>query len=385
MFYLDRSRLETAQRCPRRYYWEYVYKGLGLSPSKRALPLAFGGSAHLGLEQILRGLGVEKGVEVALKEFEAQARGRGIELQPNEDAFSVYTEQRALLEALLRAWFIVRYPQFCEEYEVLDIEKEELWKLSSNISFMARADGVLRSKNDGDLYVLSFKTAKQYNKKTGDMGRSDVQGISELVAVEERLGERVQGIQMEYLIKGRRDEWPKHSGIYQTSSPLVRPWISRDGRLAHSWDWTDLDGRHTLGSSYRKVLISDQMSIASWIDLLASKAIQPEAGACLDSWIVSPLPYNRNRDEVESWKRQTAGQARDLKLRGGVVEEARIADYGNFHAALDNNFIQHRHSCEYPTHCPFYAICFGSAGATPEASGQYVVRDPNHPLELESD
>ncbi len=240
-FLLDRSRLAQYQRCPRAYYWGYVYKGLGVAPSRRALPLAFGGSMHMGLEQLLRGEGVQRGVEVALHEFELQARGQGLELQPNESAYEVYREQSALLEALLRAWYIVRYPSFMEEYEVVDLEREEEWKPSEAITFMARADGVLRNRASGDLYVLSFKTTKQYSGKSAKEARMDIQGMSELVAVEERLGERVQGIQMEYLVKGRREEWPKGSGIYQTSSPLIRPWTNADGKLAHNWDLKDLE------------------------------------------------------------------------------------------------------------------------------------------------
>lgn len=383
MFYIDRSRLDTYQRCPRRYYWNYAYKGIGVVPAKQALPLAFGSSAHLGLERVLRGEGIEKGVAVALEEFELQARGRGLELEVNESAHAVYLEQCALLEALLRAWFIVRYPSFIEEYEILDLEREEEWKPNDSITFMARADGVLRSRSSGDLFVLSFKTAKGYDKRISELGRSDIQGISELVAVEERLGERVQGIQMEYLVKGRREEWPKGSGIYQTSNPLIRPWIGPDGRLAHSWYWEDLDGRHTLGSKYRKLLITDRLPVKEWISLLASGTVQPEAGPCLEQWIVSPLPYNRNRDEVESWKRQTEAEAYRMNIQTEPIEIARLIGADKFAAALDDLSPQHRHSCEFPLPCPYKRICFGTAGPEPEQSGQYIERQPNHPQEAE--
>lgn len=379
-FLFDRSRLDTYQRCPRRYYWNYVHKGLGIAPLARPLPLAFGGSIHLGLEQILLGRGVEEGIKFAQREFELQARSRGLELQANESAYEVYKEHNTLLEALLRAWYLVRYPSFIEEYEIIDLEREEEWKVLEDITFMARADGILRSKLDGGLYVLSFKTAKQYGKKTGDQGRSDIQGISELVAVEERLGERVQGIQMEYLIKGRRDEWPKGSGIYQTANPLIRPWCGPNDRLAHSWYWEDLDGGHTLGSKYRKVFISDRMPIKEWVAMLAAGQIQPEAGPVLEKWIVSPITYCRNRDEVESWKKQAKQQAEVMQSAGAFVEEMREfkgVNHPDFHDALDISFVQHRHSCEYPTRCPYYDVCFG---AGPD-SGKYVEREPHHELE----
>lgn len=349
---------------------------------KRPIPLAFGTGVHTGLQCLLETGDIEQAVTVGHKEFSEEAQTRGLELQPNEDSLFVYNEQRHLLEALLRAWFLVRWPKFQEEYEILDVELEELWRLAENKGFMARADGVLRSRADGSLYILSFKTAKSFDRKIESMGRSDIQGISELVAVEGRLGERVQGIQMEYLVKGSRNEYPKGSGLYRTYSPLVHPWIGPQGRMAWSWSWSDLDGNHTLGGKYRQVNIWEQMSIKGWIENLASGQVQPEAGSCLGNYIQSPLPYNRNRGEIDSWKIQAEVEADEMQNKSQIVEEMRKnEDLAAFSYALDRNFIQRRHSCEFPTKCPMYDICFGSAGPEPEEDPRFTWREPHHLME----
>lgn len=381
LFLLDRSRLEAYQRCPRKYFWAYAYKGLGVSPRKRAIPLAFGGATHLGLEVLLRSSGdIEKAIESATNEFHLQTSTAGLDLQAGEDALQVYNEHRALLEGLLRVWYLYRYPSFIREYELLDIEREELWRISGGIGFMARADGVLRGRHDGSLYVLSFKTAKAWDKKRDDEARSDIQGISELVALEDRLGERVAGIQMEYLIKGSRNEYPKGSGIYSVYNPLIHPWYNQGtGRYAHSWDWRDQDGGHTLGNKFRRVDIWNLMSMVSWVRHLESGAVQPEAGNPLEKLCISPMPYMRNRDEIESWKVQAQSQALDMLDKGVRVERSRH----EFSTALDNEFPQFRHSCNYPTACPFKQICFGSAGPEPENDPRYVWREPHHQLEVE--
>lgn len=53
--YTDRSRIETKQRCARMRWLEYHEHGMGIVPVKKPLPLAVGGSVHVGLEQLLRG------------------------------------------------------------------------------------------------------------------------------------------------------------------------------------------------------------------------------------------------------------------------------------------------------------------------------------------
>lgn len=392
-FLISRSALAEYQRCPRKYYWQQAYKGVGVVPRKQALPLLFGSCTHLGLQSLLENGDIDEALRLADHEFTVQTRAKGLDLQASEDTMFVYNEQRALLEALLRAWFLVRYPSFTAEYEVLDIEREELWTPRAGIGFMARADGLLRSRSDESLYILSFKTAKQWSAKTDQEARSDIQGISELVAVEARLGERVQGIQMEYLIKGRRDEYPKSSGIYRTYSPLVHPWFNAGtGKYAWSWDWQDLEGKHTLGNKWRTVNIWEREGVREWLSLLTSGTVQPEAGNCLSEYVISPLPYFRNRDEVESWKIQAHRQAQRIDADVRSVEEARsytgpfdagVDPQAQFGVALDIKFPQHRHSCNYPTQCPYKSICFGSAGPEPEEDPRYEWREPHHQLEQE--
>lgn len=382
MFLLSRSALQEYQRCPRRWYWQYGYKGLGVVPRRQQLPLLFGSCAHLGLQKILENGDLDGALSAADHEFTLQARAKGLDLQASEDAVFVYNEQRALLEALLRAWFLVRYPSFRAEYEVLDIEREELWTPTDGIGFMARADGLLRSRSDESLYILSFKTAKQWSSKNDQEARNDIQGISELVAIESRLGERIQGIQMEYLIKGRRDEFPKGSGIYRTYNPLIHPWYNQGtGKYAWKWDWQDLDGGHTLGGKFRQVNIWEREGVREWVQLLLTSTVQSEAGDCLPHYIISPIPYYRNRDEITSWQIQAATQAKELKTKLELTEVGR--EHGVLLSALDVEFPQYRHSCNYPTACPYKQICFGSSGPEPEQDPRYEWREPHHTLELE--
>jgi hypothetical protein len=47
---------------------------------------------------------------------------------------------------------------FLEEYEVLEVEKEEVFdSFSPIVTWLGKADGLLRRKSDNELIILSFK------------------------------------------------------------------------------------------------------------------------------------------------------------------------------------------------------------------------------------
>lgn len=52
--FVDRSRIEDFQRCPRKRYLTYHQGGRGIVPVKTPLPLAVGGSVHVGLAVLLQ-------------------------------------------------------------------------------------------------------------------------------------------------------------------------------------------------------------------------------------------------------------------------------------------------------------------------------------------
>jgi hypothetical protein len=183
--FVDRSRVESFQRCPRLRFHSY-HDGpqhLGLESAKKPLPLAVGGSVHKGLEHLLlhaREAGAwreidaalwrnaeEYAVQEALKDFaqytveldttelaamtpqpdimaqqlagslgmtpeEAGLGAMAERLQHQQGAFDSYLakEQAALVEALIRAYARRRLRPLLEQFEVLEVEREGEWLLS---------------------------------------------------------------------------------------------------------------------------------------------------------------------------------------------------------------------------------------------------------------
>ena len=149
----------------------------------------------------------------------------------------LFAEQSALVEGLVRAYARRRLRPLLEEFEVLEVEREGEWKLSQwqpegewvraecskkcaqwlgstfdsahpwpdkcpgcgapivtsnnamELYFMSRPDALLRHRQTNELYLLSYKTTGQWDTRKAKDIEHDMQGLSEGVEVEKRLGE----------------------------------------------------------------------------------------------------------------------------------------------------------------------------------------------------
>lgn len=231
--YTDRSRIETYQRCPRARFLNYHQDGLGITSAKKPLPLAVGGSVHVGLATLLSGGDESEAVSAALSDFAQYAarldlpdgeqlappaEGEDVELrQQFEQSVSqadeyLYHEQAALIEGLVRAYARRRLRPLLEEYEVLEVEREGTWQLAdlsrpratqnavdgldtpamedwASVVFMSRPDALLLNRRTRSLELLSYKTAASWDVRKERDAQHDMQGLSEAIEVEQRLGE----------------------------------------------------------------------------------------------------------------------------------------------------------------------------------------------------
>jgi len=122
----------------------------------------------------------------------------------------LFAEQSALVEALVRAYARRRLQPLLSEFEVLEVEREGEWKLSSwkpgwpmapedehdyELWFMSRPDALLRHRQSNELYLLSYKTTGQWDVRKARDIEHDMQGLSEGVEVERRLAKWYEEIQ----------------------------------------------------------------------------------------------------------------------------------------------------------------------------------------------
>ncbi len=430
--YVDRSRVLEYQRCPRARYLGYEYMGRGIRSGRISIPLGAGTHIHAGLAELLLGQSVESAVTKAVDAYRADAdKALGaVSLHLDHYDYTI-AEQSALVEALVRVYALRGLPALLDSYQVLSVEEEYEVLLAAladsaaeEIVFMSRLDGVLKKRSDGGIYVLSFKTdtGSRLEDKIED-ARIDLQGLSEPWALESAsekwadpaydgprpkwwwLGAgpiKVDGVKMEWLIKGSWTEEPRGSGLRWQDSHLIRPWgrpgpvsgwefawkyytpcpgtphkiVKADGR---TWTCKGEQATHGLGDSWKRIPIWEHMPVKEWIEMLAEDRVQPGMGDPLGSTLYLPVPIFRTEADQKSRMAQVKVQeievARDVRLTNVMPE------------ALNFTFRQHTAQCNHAFGgpCPFKPICFAAdpqdalAGALDLG---YIPRTPHHEPEL---
>lgn len=438
LIYSDRTRAEEYHRCPRARYLGYEIEvdrvPIGVSPMRLNMDLVVGSCYHVGVESLYNGCSLDEAVGRALDGdgdspgYWKPVKDHGFVLEPGEDASYVVYEQASLVEALIRAYAYSVLPKIAERFYVIEVEKEETEVLSHTekhkLIWQTRHDALLMEKETWDLYVMSEKTTKEWDKRKEDTARTDMQGMSEGYTVERRLKEWhkrlseahsfkdhipdwflkrfkagfqpiIQGVKMQHALKGRRTQYPEGSGRYTYSNPLIRPWRkaedlggNRASGYAVRFEWSnEAGGKSRLGKGWNRVNIWEpgQMGVKEFILLLANESVQGHPpGWALENQFILPEEYFRNPEDIERWRRQTAYQegveipeAMD-RIRGAKTWEER-------EILLDRHFRMQTRACFYPSRCQFNEVCHGPKAylVDPISSGIYKPRIPNHRLERE--
>lgn len=454
----DRSGLEDHAACPRKRWWRREWgKGDvnpfdqegkrmpgGLEPRRKSIYLVLGGAVHHGLNALMlhvkndgNAMGeaynqtVEIAADLAVEFFDgelARAGLGGISIpdvaNPEQQDWKT-REARALVEGLVMVAGYRLIPNLVERFEVVEVETERRFELgrlrrlqywepeikSSSavlvavpIIFESRADALLREKETGDLYVHSWKTSADYGKLEEDGFRRDAQGITEAIAIEKTgQGERVMGVQMAFLLKGRKYEHKQIPGMKIHYSPITRAFR----KFAHgilpgqdlsewAWSWDVPKVNQKTGQTYIGNLGKDWEAVATfeaysggvrkWVtDLLAGKW-QREAGDPFAGSLAMPEPWFRAEEEVEDWLEQAKHISEGIHIAAERVREAeRVSDWAKVRKLLNGSFPQNRKSCEnfYGGQCQFSQLCWGSAEGRQNPLGEGVgfrVREPHHSL-----
>jgi hypothetical protein len=402
--FTDRSRILAYQQCPRMRFLNYHAHDHGITKNKLSIPLASGTYIHMGLAALLQGSTTDAAVALATEAYWSAANAALGALKTQSDHY-LYTiqEQAALTEALVRVYALRGLPALLREYEVIGVETEYQFELAPGIQFMSRLDGELRSREDGEIYVLSFKTdtGSGLDGKIDD-ARIDLQGLTEPIAYERQHGIRPFGVKMEWLVKGQWKE-DKSTGDKRRfqDSFLVRPWM-RDGEFAWRYFWPcpgephqiakagggtwickGEQATHGLGPSWRRVNIWEHMLVKDWISDLAHRS---RAAAAVDidddpfaQILYLPPPIVRTVVDQERALRQIVTQEHHIQAELRAMEVCQTP--------VDVSFIQHTQACNhiFGSECQFKELCFASNPEVALANAltsDFVPRTPHHEPEL---
>lgn len=424
----DRSRHEAFEKCPRLRFLAYEYPvdlssivelpesaaDTGLTKKAHAIPLLTGGMVHRAIEFFLTSYGEDAAVENALQAYDAEIAARDID--PDElvkDKQTVISVQRLLIEALVRGWIRYVWPRIQEEFEIIEVEHEESYRVRDekqdvDYELLARTDVLIQHKETGHIYVRNFKTASEATERRIQQFKYDTQTISEVIACEQRLRQdnpeiKLAGVIYDLLIKGpRKVEYPRGSSTYHNTSPLIWCYM-KEGQtgitgdeIASRWEyectgrhkmgnghWCEGGKEHRLGKGWSRHLITDVFpnGVLDWFAWLQENDPQ----LILDQFVTIPA-IERTDFDVATWHRGVLNE--ELRIHDAAeLARAVIAtndgSYINSLPQLDTIFPKHTHNgnCIFPSKCPMFDLCWGAASSldNPLDSELYTVRVANHP------
>lgn len=396
--FTSRSAILTYKTCHYKRFLQYHVLGTGLVPSLASLDLLNGSCVHRGLQHLLEHCRTEHpngdfeeacidaAVEAAREEvWKPTLLGGGILLKNSAEYDRIdwiIAEQECLWEGLIRAFAIYKLPGILEEYEILEVEHEEIsTKFSDKVIFLGKADGLFLGRagttNAGKLVILSIKTTSEYADVTTRDILHDMQGVSEWFLVEERFSKaypkfremveygmdflglsledyseenqkfllkykwmnefkeqpKVFAVQYEYLVKGKNAQEPYKSGIFKQQSFLCHPLMFDNSAPQVNWGfsgatvtvnpnkfkWKIKSGNP--GKGWSKCDIWNEMGIKNWINMLATGEVQPEEGHPFAAILVTPDLIVRDEREINEWLISTRYQEEKIREQ---LEEIRI-------------------------------------------------------------
>lgn len=442
-YFTSRSSIESFQDCPRYRYHNQFNGGKGLVRIQKSVPLVTGGAIHRGVEHCMNRLRIGEdidpdiAVQLAVSQYRTDCENQGFygkSLENDRQQKFTFEEQKALTEALIRAWCYKELPQIKARYKVIGVEREiNPVKLVDNVYLMARIDAELQEIATGDYHNYSLKSVKQWGEREENSYRSDLQGVTEIWAAEQdvenfnrsvddtvfalrgledynqvsvdklvqiaayvmkkKLDKKISAIRFCYLVKGVQKK-PDYYGndpdaIKITYNPLIRGYknITPTGiTYAHSWFYpnpNNKSGKSILGQGWTPFNVwESNITIKKWMEMLESGEIQPDCGDVIKQHVVTPVEYGRNEEEIEEAIGEIASQEKRIFKHAGLIRDFDIKEVKE--SSMEATFPHYRKHCEFHFGgpCEYKELCWKKeVGEDPVGSGLYEIRQPHHSTE----
>lgn len=446
MFYTSRSAVEAYQDCHRYRYNQYYLEGKGVVAKSQSIPLVTGSTIHRGIEHMLQRVRINQPVNVDIAVQEAineymtvcdkegfRFSGKGTDTDKQQ--WFTYNEQKALAEALLRSWAIVELPRIQAKYKVLAVEREILpIEIAPGVMFQAKVDAEFQDKETEDYINYSIKSVKQWNEAAENSYKGDLQGLTEMWAVEEDsriANSRLDGIVSEIVGFGRHSKYPPKNletimgyllkqkeskkvsavrfcilvkgarykstydtdveGLLVTHNPLIRGYkmiTPSSIEYAHSFSYPNPENKSgfgRLGKGWEPFSVweSNEFGVKEWIEAIHKGEIQAECGDVISKHCFVPVEYWRNERELEVAINEIKWQEIQIKTALDIIKNGnlQIDHKDNWPNVLAQTFPHYRKHCEFHFGgpCEYKELCWNpTVSGDALGSGLYQVRMPHH-------
>lgn len=330
----DRSAMETDWKCPRRLYWNRFYGEQGIVPGWEEEALTDGIDIHADFAEVAEGAPQpdlppphedtdENGVLLAvpIEKWERWARRVGVE--------QVYRS------IIFPEWFEKHYEVIAIEKEMV-LEYEDLW-----VAFTP--DLILRSRTDGRLVNIDFKSVGRITREWAESWPFAVQLHLNAMGIEQEYGGKVSHSLVVGVDKGYRS----------------------DGKLRHPYTWAYTKD----GSEYSREWKRDWSLAPIW-----ERGDRATPLIAVREWALELGP-----ETAKALFPVSAPIVPDPGLTKAVLAQTakRMREMGRGREDFPQHFSQCRPS--FGAACPYLQCCHNAdVGRDPIGSGLFKIRIPHH-------
>lgn len=355
--FFSHSRVSGDQECRRARYLGSEWGGTGLESVGTAWDLAFGNFQHA----FLKGLALNGKIDyqAVRNQVATEAQKAGL------DAIAC-RDWGALAEGQLRGFVRSVWPYWMAEYEILAAEELRKWPVAEGHTFRYIQDILLRSRTDGHLRYVDYKTTSSDKPQWIAAWAKSPQLHSSMYAMQQS-GMPVQHAQIVGLYKGYKDEKNK-----MQRSIFCYGWVNREYSMMPQYSY-----EYKRGKGWELFSVADEFySMEKWVEEMPLEILTAQ--------FPRTAPIFLNENVAESWFRQQMLREAEVKEAMSLLETS--TDVLEIRGILDKYFPQNFSKCKpaWGHACAFEPICWQPwIGADPLGSKLFVRRDPNHGMEPE--
>lgn len=416
MWVTDRSRYETyITKCQFKRWLQYHAYGHGIVPVSKGIHLEIGIAVHEGIRDVLMVASqypeedervLEDAIFVALRRLdegigdkEVEFRKRGW-LEEGKRAKDIQKkEAHCLVEALLRAWWMVEYPKLIQKYDIIGVEEDINASLvKGEIILMSSPDAILREKKSGVWAVYSIKTARNVDERLDRVQEWSMQNYTEIYAAYRLIKGmikkgRIKGdvpkqwmIRYCNLIKGGT-VYDEDEQMYRFDSPWVRYWKKNGETKAQGPErialgkWIDNQGnkKGIYWKGYDKKFVYQlKGGVKKYFEMLEDGRVNPGLDLVRD-YVRSEgekLVYlDEVREQMEIFVAGELEVREKLKLVKGYFGDEDVVGIRKY-------FPRNWQSCGYPAPCEMLDYC-DNPNMWDDPWERFEKRKPHHGKELE--
>ena len=323
---ISRSHQEDYRECPRKAYLRYWHDGTGLTKVGIKVELStgilthniFGRTLEPFINQALPvfpGAALKDALNRSLRQYfnemdeiidEVVNRKLALEIELSRDELETQTiQQAALAEAMVRAWYMTRYPWYRDNFKLISVEKETKTRIGPG-EFMQRKDLRWEHIDWGKKHVLELKTTGwTCDDASLAAWRYDHQVLTHFFGED-----NLDSVLLELLFKGR-----KYDGLPTT--PLIKGYkCELIGDDALSPTETQYQAKYTKRKGWSSFFIYEHQPFIDAAKKNGMTVVEYWMRNYLDFQVLDDHCFHteiqREPEELEEWKQQTARELSDI-------------------------------------------------------------------------